>query len=258
LVSEESRAGKHTVDVIESPTSALKSLKDLGALTEYYLPNADSYPAAAREAGSGRNIYWAVDREHYISFGYNTTLLDSSAVPKDLAGLLAPGLRNQMAVPGTSTGINFVGTLLAHQSPEFVTRLSQQSVKVQMISGTALLDLIAKGEIAASPTVFQAEVGLARAKGAPVEWVALPPVTANAGAVGFSANAPHPNAAALFAAFLLGPEGQAMFKDNGFGSAGADPGFPRWYPDAGKTATQYEQQYEQWKKLFTDSFGRTG
>jgi iron(III) transport system substrate-binding protein len=256
-VSEEGRAGKNIADLVEMPIPTLKVVKDAGLLGEYYLPNADSYPAEAKETGSGRNIFWAVDREHYISFGYNTNLVDPSLLPKDDAGLLAPGLKDQMALPGTTTGVNFLGYLLAHESPDFVTRLADQNVKVQMISGTALLDLIAKGEIAASPTVFQAEVLIGRSKGAPVEWIPIQPVTANAGAVGFIAQAPHPHAAALFAEFLLGDEGQQIFRDNYFGSAGVAPGFSRWYPDQGMTATQYEQRYEEWKKLLSEKFVRT-
>jgi iron(III) transport system substrate-binding protein len=253
-VTEESRAGRGTADVLEMPTPTLRILKEAGLLTEYYLPNAAAYPAAAKEPGSGPNLYWAVDREHYISFGYNTNLLPASAVPKEVAGLTAPALKNQMAIAGTTTGVNWVGFLTTQQPPDLFGQIVQQNVKIQMISGTALLDLVAKGEIAASPTIFKAEVEIAKEKGAPVEWVPLPPVTTNAGALAITARAPHPNAAALFAEFLLGEDGQGVLKQNHFGLAGTDPGFPRWYPDQGMTADQYEQSYETWKKRMTESF----
>jgi ABC-type Fe3+ transport system substrate-binding protein len=84
--------------------------------------------------------------------------------------------------------------------------------------------------------------------------VPLTPVTANAGAVALVAKAPHPYAAALFAQFLLGADGQQIYKDNYFGVAGTDPGFPRWYPDDGKTAAQYEDAYEGWKKRLSEAF----
>jgi iron(III) transport system substrate-binding protein len=253
-VTEEARAGRGTADVLEMPTPTLRILKEAGLLAEYYLPNADSYPAAAKEPGSGQNVYWAVDREHYISFGYNTNLLPAAAVPKDVVGLTAPALKNQMAIAGTTTGVNWVGFLGTQQPPDLLAQLAQQNVKIQMVSGTALLDLVAKGEIAASPTIFKAEVEIAKEKGAPVEWVPLVPVTANAGALAVTARAPHPNAAALFAEFLLGPEGQGVLQQNHFGLAGTDPGFARWYPDEGLTADQYEQSYETWKKRMTESF----
>jgi iron(III) transport system substrate-binding protein len=253
-VTEEGRAGRTTVDVVETTVPGLKVMKEAGHFAEYYLPNAAAYPAAAKEPGSGLNLYWAVDREHYYSFAYNTNLLPASAVPKDLAGLLAPALKGQMAIPGTSTGVNFVGQVQTSQAPDYLPRLAQQNLKVQMISAEAVRTLVVKGEIAASPTVAQAGVMINKAEGAPIAWVPLAPVTANAGAVAIVAKAPHPHVAALFAQFLLGPDGQQIYKDNYFGLAGTDPGFPRWYPDEGRTADQYEQAYEGWKKELTDLF----
>jgi iron(III) transport system substrate-binding protein len=253
-VTEEGRVGRSSIDVIETTVPGLKIMKEAGHFAEYYLPNAGAYPAAAREAGSGQNLYWAVDREHYYSFAYNTNLLPASAVPRDLAGLLAPALKGQMAIPGTSTGVNFVGSVQLSQGPDYLPRLAQQSMKVQMVSAEAVRTLVVKGEIAASPTVAQAGVLISKAEGAPIEWVPLAPVTANAGAVAIVGKAPHPHAAALFAQFLLGSAGQQLYKDNYFGLAGTDPGFPRWYPDEGKTADQYEDVYETWKKQLTDLF----
>jgi iron(III) transport system substrate-binding protein len=255
-VTEETRAGKGIADVLETPIPETKVLQDAGVLTPYYLPNASTFPEQAKDV-SGQNIYWAVDREHYISFGYNTQLLDPTLVPKDWNGLLAPGLKDKMALVGTNTGVNFIGYALQHLGPDYLNRLAQQNVKVQMISGTAMLDLIAKGEIASSPGVFQAEVTIAKGKGAPVEWVMIPPVTTNAGVVSIVKQAQHPHAAALLAAFLLGDEGQRIFRENYFGSASSDPGFPRWYPDVGLTAAQYEQKNEEWKKLLTEKFVRS-
>ncbi len=257
-ITEESKAGKNVVDVVETPSTALRILKEGGHFTEYYLPNADAYPAEGKEAGSGKNVLWVVAREHYVGFGYNKDLVEQSALPKDVNGLLAPALKNKMAIPGTSTGVNFVGNLVTHQSADFVAKLAQQGIKVQMISGTALMDLIAKGEVAASPATFKAEALIASSKGAPVGWIPLEPVTANAGGVAISARAPHPNAAALFAQFLLGEDGQRIFKENNFGSAGVDPGFKRWYPDQGLTAAQYEEKYSNWQKLMNESFVRPG
>ena len=254
-VTEEHRAGRGIADVLETPIPEQKVMQEAGFLTPYYLPNAGAFPAEAKEV-AGPNIYWAVDREHYISFGYNTQLLDAALVPKDWNGLLAPGLKDKMALVGTNTGVNFIGYALTFLSPDYVNQLAQQNMKIQMISGTAMLDLIAKGEIVASPGIFQAEVILARQKGAPVEWVMIPPVTANAGVVSIVAKAQHPHAAALLAEFLLGDEGQRIFRENYFGLAGTDPGFPRWYPDHGMTAAQYEQKNEEWKKLMNDKFVR--
>ena len=49
-------------------------------------------------------------------------------------------------------------------------------------------------------------------------------------------------------------DAEFVFHGQVFGLAGTDPGFPRWYPDQGMTADQYEQSYETWKKRMTESF----
>jgi iron(III) transport system substrate-binding protein len=255
-MTEEHRAGKHIVDVVETTLPSIWIIQEAGLATEYYLPNADAYPATAKSVASGKNVYWAVDREHYISFAYNTNLLPANLVPKDWSGLLAPALKDKMALPGSATGVNFMGYAQAFLGPDYLPRLGEQNVKLMMISGAAMGDLVAKGEVAASPGLFLAEVLRTRADGAPVEWVPLPPVTANAGGVVISKSAPHPNAAALFTTYLLGEDGHRLLADAHFGFADVDPGFPRWYPGQGMTGAQYEEHYEKWKRQMTETFVR--
>ncbi len=255
-MTEEDRAGRPVVDVIETTLPTVSVIQEAGLITDYYLPNADAFPAQAKSASSGRNVYWAVDREHYISFAYNTNLIPSSQVPRDWNGLLAPVFKNQLALPGSATGVNFVGYIETFLPPDYLPRLAEQNVKLMMISGAALGDLVAKGEIAASPALFLAEVLRTREAGAPVEWVPIPPVTTNAGAVLISKTAPHPHAAALFATFLLGEDGHRLLAEAHFGFADVDPGFPRWYPGEGLTGSQYEERFERWKKRMTETFVR--
>ncbi len=255
-MTEESRANKAVADVIETTLPTTWILQEAGLLTEYYLPNADVFPANAKSVADGKNVFWAVDREHYISFAYNTNLVPPSLVPRDWSGILAPGLRNQMALPGSATGVNFMGYVQAFLPSDFLPRLQDQNMKLMMISGGALGDLVAKGEVAASPALFLAEVLRTKESGAPVEWVPFPPVTANAGAAMLSKTAPHPNSAALFATFLLGDEGHQLLAEAHFGFADVDPGFLRWYPGEGLTGAQYDDTYEKWKKQMTETFVR--
>jgi iron(III) transport system substrate-binding protein len=255
-LTEENRAGKSTADVIETILPTTWVIQEAGLLTDYYLPNADAFPPAAKSVSSGKNVYWAVDREHYISFGYNSDILPASAVPRDWNGLLTPELKGRMALPGSATGVNFVGYAEAFLGSDYFSKLAQQNVKLMMVSGAAMGDLVARGEVVASPGLFYAEVLRTRQDGAHVEWVPIPPVTANAGAVGISKSAPHPNAAALFASFLLGEEGHRLLADAHFGFADVDPGFQRWYPGEGMTGAQYEEVYDRWRKVMTETLVR--
>jgi iron(III) transport system substrate-binding protein len=161
-----------------------------------------------------------------------------------------------MAIPGSATGVNFVGYAETFLGADYFPKLAQQNVKLMMISGAAMGDLVARGEVVASPSLFYAEVLRTRQDGAHVEWIPIPPVTANAGGVSISKSAPHPNAAALFATFLLGEDGHRLLADAHFGFADVDPGFQRWYPGQGMTGAQYEEVYDKWRKTMTDAFVR--
>jgi iron(III) transport system substrate-binding protein len=49
-----------------------------------------------------------------------------------------------------------------------------------------------------------------------VEWFAIAPAIGRANGIGIIAQPPHPHAAALFADFLLSPEGQAILQKGGY------------------------------------------
>src|SRR2546428_11164967 len=55
-------------------------------------------------------------------------------------------------------------------------------------------------------------------RGKPIDWKPVEPVIGRPQAIGLAANAPHPNAALLFADFVLSPVGQQLFY-----SMGRDP-----------------------------------
>ena len=74
------------------------------------------------------------------------------------------------------------------------------------VSGRAVADLVASGELGASPTVFRSHASEIAANGAPVTWTPMDLVPTNAGAVSLPISAPHPHAAVLLIDFMLSPE----------------------------------------------------
>ena len=154
-----------------------------------------------------------------------------------------------MAIAGTDTGSRLIGNMLAHHGEDLVQQFARQDVTVQMISGAAVMDLVASGEVPASPSVFRSHAQLAIGKGAPVRWVPLEHVTANAGGTALSANAPHPHAAMLWVDFALGEEGQRILQELDYDSPAGNPGFQRWYPEAGLTAAEIERKLNQWEDI---------
>jgi iron(III) transport system substrate-binding protein len=122
-----------------------------------------------------------------------------------------------------------------------------------MISGGAMHELLAAGEMPMSISIFRNHVLAAKPKGAPTEWVPLDLSPTNAGGVALPAAANSPHAALLFIDFLLSPEGQKIFEEKfRFATSTKNYGFKRWYPEKGMTIEQYEKAEEHWKKLLRD------
>jgi iron(III) transport system substrate-binding protein len=255
-ISAEVEAKQPSFDAIEANLPLLLHLRDAGLLAPYFTPEAARYPDAARTPLGDGLVYWTVDRETYTGFAYNTNLIREEHVPKTYRDLLNPALRGKMAVVGSDVGVWVFGNLLTHQGDEFVRHLAQQEVSVQLGAGQAVADLIASGEIPASFSMGRSNVVGPMRKGAPIRWVPLDPATVGSGGTAIAASVAHPHADALFADFVLSPEGQKLFESYEYGSPVADPGFKRWEPTSGLSAAEFEQKFGQWEQLLKAQFFR--
>jgi iron(III) transport system substrate-binding protein len=75
--------------------------------------------------------------------------------------------------------------------------------------------LLAAGELSVCLTIYSGNADSIKAKGGPIDWVAVEPLVGRPQAIALAKNAPHPNAALLFADFVLSPEGQKLLGDMG-------------------------------------------
>jgi iron(III) transport system substrate-binding protein len=78
-----------------------------------------------------------------------------------------------------------------------------------------LAELVSAGEVPVALTAYQSNVTTLKKRGGPIDWVALDPVITRPQAIGLAKNALHPNAALLFADFVLSPEGQNILEGMG-------------------------------------------
>ncbi len=62
---------------------------------------------------------------------------------------------------------------------------------------------------------YNSNIESLKRKGAPIDFVPVQPVAARAQGIGVAKHASHPNAALLFADFVLSPEGQRLFESMG-------------------------------------------
>ncbi|HLH26996.1 MAG TPA: extracellular solute-binding protein [Chloroflexota bacterium] len=248
--TEEQRAGRYAADAIETTGAAIQELARANQIIPFYTVHAGTYPGRAlRGAGTDR-VLGIVDRESYQVFAYNTRLFSRDAAPRTYRDLARPDFRGKLVMAGTSTGVNQVGNWLLNVGGDFVEQMQQQQIQIQNVSGAAVLGLVVTGEFPASPTTFREHHVELRQKDpdAPADYVPLEPVVTNAGTIVLPVGAPHPNAAILFADWIVAPDGgQAVLEQLGRGSAAKDPGFQRWYPDD-LPPDRLEAQYEDWQR----------
>ena len=78
-----------------------------------------------------------------------------------------------------------------------------------------LASLVAAGEVPVGLAMYNSNIETLKRKGAPIDYVPVQPVVARPQGIGVARNAPHPNAALLFADYVLSPEGQKLFESMG-------------------------------------------
>ncbi|MGH7928887.1 MAG: ABC transporter substrate-binding protein [Candidatus Binatia bacterium] len=249
---EESKAKRYIVDTVETTEGNLMMMRDLFLIRPYHSPHLAAYPEDAKAKGERGLYFWGIARESYIGFAYNKKLLPKNAVPKNYEGLLHPALKGRMGVSISDPSYKVIGAIIRTRGIELVKKLKAQEIAMHTIIPPAVLDLIASGEVLASPAIFRNHTLNAIAKGAPVEWVPMDIVPTNVGGAAISVQPPHPHAALLLSDYLLGPEGQSVLEKYQYGSATKDLGFKRWRPEHGSTTEKYEKDIERWEKLFKE------
>jgi len=221
-MEEEAKGRRNIADAIETTEGNLMFLRDGRLLRPYDSPHLDAYPEGGKEPAERRLVYWALARESYIGFTYNKKLVPKEIVPKNFEGLLNPQLKGRMGISIGQTSAKVIGAIIRTKGEELVRKLKAQEIRLYSIDAPALIEVIASGEIVASPAIFQTHTLLAASKGAPLEWVPMDIVPTNVGGAAVAAQPPHPHAALLMADFLLGPDGQGVLERFYYGTATKD------------------------------------
>jgi len=222
-VTDEAKASRSLVDVVETTPEAMGILKRDGLLQEYYSPEARFFPDDVKSKGKS-GFHYIGDRETYIGLGFNTNLIPQAEAPKTLRDLLNPKLKGKMSLVTSSSGTRWIGNALDAMGREFVEKLAEQDVRLQDMSGAALSGLVVTGEVPLSPTIFDANVSVHKQKGAPIEWRPLEPVVTNVGYSSLSIKSPNPHGAMLLLDYIHSKEGQQVIMKGGLWSPRDDIG----------------------------------
>ena len=249
----EAQTKRSIADLIETTPSTLMVMRDGKLLMPYFTPHLANFPDDSKEEADKGRVLWTTDRESIVGFGYNRNLIRAADVPKNFAELVKPENRGKVAVSGDTTGVRFLGAMIAAKGEEYLKQLRGLDIKMHMISGGAMHELMAAGEMPMSISIFRNHVLAAKPKGAPTEWVPMDLNPTNAGGVALPSATNSPHAALLFIDFLLSPEGQKIFEEKfRFATSTKNYGFKKWYPEKGLTVEQYEKAEDRWKKLLRD------
>lgn len=252
-LTEESAAGHNIADVVETSPDYMALLQSSGLFQELITPELAAYDDDTKAKGK-KGVLYGNSRELYISVGYNTKIIAAADVPKSMKDLLDPKFKGKMSIAGTTTGTQWIGAIIETFGLEFLEKLAAQEINVQNISGAALSQLVASGEVPLSPTIFNSNIMVAKQKGAPVEWKPIDPVIGTTGMSGLVAKAPRPHAGLLFLDYLFSKEGQLAVVKGGLSSARNDVSdpemkFKKVYIESRYPPEMMEKKFGEWEGL---------
>ena len=208
-VLTEIRGGRFEVDVIETDGAQMEILHRERALGTLRPGAMKDIPASLIPAHGG----YVPTRLSLYVLAYNTQRVAAAEVPQSYEDLLHPKWAGRFAVEAADVAW-FAATVRAMgeaQGLAYFRKLAQMKPGVR--SGhTLMAELVAAGEIDIALDAHVQGVARLKEKGAPIEWKALHPAFGQPSSVGVAKQAPHPNAAILFAEFILSREGQEIIK----------------------------------------------
>ena len=263
-VINETRAGKVQVDVFDGSTTVVPIKREGYALK--WLPDAaKNYPAEYKDPEG----YWIATNLYVITPGYNTTLVPKGTEPRTYQDLLDAKWRGKLvwsSVPAASGAPGLIGVVLAEMGEDkgmaYLRELSKQKIANVATAARQVLDQVIGGEYSIALQIFNHHTVISAAKGAPIDWIAMEPVTGALNVAGIHKNAPHPNAAKLLVDFQTSREGQEIFRKVHY--LPADPAVPALEPELKPedghfrarffSPEQTEDDMPKWLKIFNDLF----
>ena len=251
---QESRAGRHTVDIVETNGPELEGLSREKILQLVKSPHhADLIAPAIRPHGE-----WVGTRLNVFVQAYNTKLVKKEDLPKTWEDLTHPRWKGKIGIEQEDSDwlsgvFGEIGDARAQQVFKEIVAANGVSVRK---GHTLLTQLVASGEVPLALTVYNYKAEQLRAEGAPIDWFTIGNAIARPNGVAVARNAPHPHAALLYYDFELSEEGQRIIADREFvpTSTKVDTPLnkvPMTFVDARVTLDEYDK----WKNLYTELFG---
>ncbi|MDP2644242.1 MAG: extracellular solute-binding protein [Desulfobacterales bacterium] len=143
---------------------------------------------------------------------YNTNLVSKDRLPKQWEDLLSPAWKDKMIM---STGLDQFTALAeswgVDRVKDYLTKLKNQNIAIDR-GASATLQRVAAGEFPLAATQIYGTMKRIQRGGAPIEMAFLEPVPMSSTYLVLPKNSPHPNAGMLFSAFIMSPDGHAVWE----------------------------------------------
>jgi iron(III) transport system substrate-binding protein len=197
----EARGGRFDADAFETGATAMESLH-----RERLLQPLDP-PATATLAPQAIQPHheWIGTRYNIFVAAYNFGLIAKDGLPQSYDDLAAPTWKGKLGIEADDS--DWFGVVVEALGEERGLKLFHDIVATNGLSvrkgHTLLANLVVSGEVPLAISTYFYKVAQLKSRGAPIDWLALPPVIARFEGVGVARRAPHPNAALLFLDFML-------------------------------------------------------
>jgi iron(III) transport system substrate-binding protein len=229
--ASEAQADHVVADVLQ--TNELQLFQE--ATQKGWLTPLDGLPALANWPAKYRTATYATIDLSVYHVAFNTNLVRESELGTSWDSLLDSRWAGKIMLidpRNTPAVLSFVNMLYKHYGADFLRKLAAQRLKL-VDSGVPGGQELAAGTADILIPVNHSNVTGLQKQGAPVADKLFEPLTGTEQYIGVSTKAPHPNAARLFANFLLSTAGQKILTRNGYNSVIADqlgePALPAGY-----------------------------
>jgi len=211
-VVTEAKGRRFAVDVVETNGPEMEMIARERLLGELQSAYMSDLPANAIPT----HRTWFPDRMNYFVVGYNTAKVKRGDIPATYEGFTDPKWKGRIALEATDA--EWMATLIktspGNKGTDIVRKIA--ALQPSLRKGHVLLaSLVAAGEVPVGLAMYNSNIETLKRKGAPIDYVPVQPVVARPQGIGVARSAPHPNAAILFAEFVLSPDGQQLFESMG-------------------------------------------
>ena len=198
---------------------------------------------------------WVATRLTLFVQAYNTNLVRKDELPKTWQDLADPKWKGKLGVEYTDD--EWFYSLVQQLGEEKGMKLFRQIVATNGLSvrkGHSLLaNLVASGEVPLGLTVYNYMAESLKKRGAPIDWIVLPPAITRANGVAVARNAPHPHAALLFYDYMLSVEVQRLLTSMDYLPTNVNVDSPLKNMKIDLTGTTLTpDQLEKWTKTYHD------